>query len=196
MLILTDSMAAKATAPTVTDRARHQGCTLPTRSPVTRHRNQLGKGSHRNQRQRAGRPASNLRVFPRRDLRGTQDRHRRRHQTDSQGGKGEREKSSRLRTRRQSLMGAMGPRSLHVVQNGERTTTAMAPWIHKIGKADDPSCPCGAAVQSGEHIVWHCNLHRYERARNRITTMTREGEWGDLDGKIWVPNEEAGDDKE
>ena len=67
-------------------------------------------------------------------------------------------------------------------------------WLHKIGKADGPSCPCGAAVQSGEHIVWHCNLHRNERARNQLTTMTREGEWRDLDGKIWAPNEGAGDD--
>ena len=57
--------------------------------------------------------------------------------------------------------------------------------------AEDPSCPCGAAVQSGEQIVWHCNLHRYERARNRLTTMTREGEWGDLDAKIWAPNDDV-----
>ena len=35
-------------------------------------------------------------------------------------------------------------------------------WLHKIGKAEDPSCLCGAAVQSGEHIVWHCNLRWYE----------------------------------
>ena len=33
-------------------------------------------------------------------------------------------------------------------------------------------------------------------ARNRITTMTREGEWEDLDRKFWVPNEEAGDDED
>ena len=63
--------------------------------------------------------------------------------------------------------------------------------LHRIGKAEDPSCPCGAAVQPGDHIVWHCRLHRYERARNRITTMTREGEWGDLDTKIWVPNDDV-----
>ena len=31
-------------------------------------------------------------------------------------------------------------------------------WIHKIGKAEDPSCPCGALIQSGEHIVWQCRL--------------------------------------
>ena len=43
-------------------------------------------------------------------------------------------------------------------------------WLHKIGKVEDPSCPCGANIQSGEHIVWHCKLHQYERARNRLTT--------------------------
>ena len=52
-------------------------------------------------------------------------------------------------------------------------------WLHKIGKAEDPSCTCGAAVQSGEHIVWVCTLHEYERRRNRITN-TREGEWWTL----------------
>lgn len=63
--------------------------------------------------------------------------------------------------------------------------------------AEDPSCQCGATVQSGEHIVWHCSLHRYERARNRLTTTMREGEWETLDGKIWVPNEERrGEDDE
>ena len=53
-------------------------------------------------------------------------------------------------------------------------------------------------MQSGEHIVWHCNLHRDERARNRLTALTRKGdpEWGDLDGKVWVPNEGAGDDED
>ena len=71
-------------------------------------------------------------------------------------------------------------------------------WLHKIaiGKVEDPSCPCGAPVQSGEHIIWHCSAHRYERAKNRISSATRAGEWADLDGKIWVPNEEAGDDGE
>ena len=63
-------------------------------------------------------------------------------------------------------------------------------WLHKIGKAEDPSCPYGAIIQSGEHIVWHCTLHEYERAHNGITD-TREGEWADLDTKIWVPNDDV-----
>ena len=62
--------------------------------------------------------------------------------------------------------------------------------IHKIGKAEDPSCACGATIQSGEHIVWQCNRHSYERARNRIN-RTRDGNWGDLDGKIWFPNDDV-----
>ena len=41
------------------------------------------------------------------------------------------------------------------------------------------------------------NLNRHERARNRLTTRTRQGEWGNLDGKIWAPNEgRGGDDDE
>ena len=59
-------------------------------------------------------------------------------------------------------------------------------WLHKIGKAEDPSCPCGAAVQSGEHIVWHCALHRNERRRNRIAEGST---WEGLDNKVWVPND-------
>ena len=61
-------------------------------------------------------------------------------------------------------------------------------WLHKIGKAEDPSCPCGAAEQSGEYIVRHCTHHSYERAHNFITS-TRE--WSNLDTKIWVPNDDA-----
>ena len=64
-------------------------------------------------------------------------------------------------------------------------------WLHKIAKAEDPSCPCGAAIQSGEHIVWQCGLHRDERRRNRVEE-TRG--WQDLDDKIWVPGE--GDDED
>jgi len=38
-------------------------------------------------------------------------------------------------------------------------------WPHRIGKAEDPSCPCGHPVQTGEHIVFHCPLHTNERNR-------------------------------
>ena len=66
-------------------------------------------------------------------------------------------------------------------------------WLHKIGKAEDPSCPCAAAVQSGEHIVWQCNLLLGGRRWNRVEG-TRG--WEDLDGKIWVPAEGEGEDDE
>ena len=66
-------------------------------------------------------------------------------------------------------------------------------WLHKIGKAEDPSCPCGAAVQSGEHIAWQCRLHHDERRRNRVEE-TRG--WEDLDAKIWVPGEGGDSDNE
>lgn len=63
-------------------------------------------------------------------------------------------------------------------------------WLHRIQKATNPSCPCGEQVQSGEHIVWDCELHDTERRRNRIH-QTRTGEWADLDDPIWVPNDDV-----
>ena len=29
-------------------------------------------------------------------------------------------------------------------------------WLHTIGKADDPTCPCGHPTQDGNHLVFHC----------------------------------------
>ena len=63
-------------------------------------------------------------------------------------------------------------------------------WLHKIAKSTDPSCPCGEQTQSGEHIVWSCALHDTERRRNRID-QTRAGEWADLDGPLWVRNDDV-----
>ena len=63
-------------------------------------------------------------------------------------------------------------------------------WLHKIGKATDTSCPCGERIQSGEHIVWHCELHDTERRRNKIH-QTRTGDWKDLDDPLWVPNDDV-----
>ena len=61
-------------------------------------------------------------------------------------------------------------------------------WLHRIRASDDPSCPCGATVQSGEHIVWHCHLHDEARRRNRVHLTTH---WGELDDPIWVPNDDV-----
>ena len=63
-------------------------------------------------------------------------------------------------------------------------------WLHKIGKAKDTSCPCGAAVQSGDHIVWECRLHLSERRRNRMAGLKL---WEEIDRSIWVVEEEADD---
>ena len=71
-------------------------------------------------------------------------------------------------------------------------------WLHRIHTSDDPSCPCGAPAQTGEHIVWHCHLHNEARRRNRVHLTTC---WEDLDDPIWVPNDdvegrEGGDDEQ
>ena len=62
--------------------------------------------------------------------------------------------------------------------------------LHKVKKAENTCYPCGARVQSGDHIVWECNLHLSERRRNRIVGLTR---WEDIDRPIWVVDEEAED---
>ena len=63
-------------------------------------------------------------------------------------------------------------------------------WLHRIGKAADPTCHCGAAIQTGEHVVWECRLHNVERRRNRIGS-TAKGDWGALDDPLWVPNDDV-----
>lgn len=35
-------------------------------------------------------------------------------------------------------------------------------WLHQIRKAETPLCPCGA-LQSGDHIVFSCPIHRTAR---------------------------------
>ena len=65
-----------------------------------------------------------------------------------------------------------------------------AQWLHRIGKIESPSCPCGTSSQSGEHIVWECPTHNAERSRNRIAHTTK-GDWGRLDDPIWVPNDDV-----
>ena len=62
--------------------------------------------------------------------------------------------------------------------------------LHRIGRAENPSCPAGAAVQSGDHIVWDCNLHLSERRRNWMVGLAR---WEEIDRPIWVVDEEADD---
>ena len=63
-------------------------------------------------------------------------------------------------------------------------------WLHRIGKAADPTCHCGMAIQTDEHVVWECRLHTDERRRNRIGSTTK-GNWGALDDPLWVPNDDV-----
>ena len=63
-------------------------------------------------------------------------------------------------------------------------------WLHKIGKTEDASCPCGTKIQSGDHIVWDCRLHLSERRRNHMVGLKR---WEDIDCLIWAAGEEADD---
>ena len=42
----------------------------------------------------------------------------------------------------------------------------------------------GAAVQSGDHIVWHCNLHQSERQRNRMVGLEGPEGWKEVDRPI------------
>jgi len=53
-------------------------------------------------------------------------------------------------------------------------------WLHKIGKAENPSCPCGHPVQTGEHITFHCPRHN---ERNRLLRGKRS--WPEIDDPDW-----------
>ena len=188
-------MAAKATAINLSRGAaprpgieRGIKRSLPRRQALTssRHSHQLGQSLHRDSRQRTGRPTCHLPVTQRRDCRLSQDGYRWRHTSHRQRCKESREAGGRTRQWRQGPVGMTSPRGIHLVQDRKGPQRQ---WLHKIGKAEDPSCLCGAAVQSGEHIIWHSNLHRYERRRNPIAEGST---WEDLDSKVWAPNDERG----
>ena len=65
--------------------------------------------------------------------------------------------------------------------------------LHKIKKTEDAHCDCGAAVQSGDHIVWHCALYQTERRRNRMAGLEGPEGWKQIDHLIWVEDEGAED---
>jgi len=69
------------------------------------------------------------------------------------------------------------PQRLHLVPNREPQKS----WLHKIGKGDDPSCPCGHPVQTGAQITFHCPLHNNEK--NRL--LRGKKAWTDLDTPDW-----------
>jgi len=64
-------------------------------------------------------------------------------------------------------------------------------WLFQIRKSQDPSCPCGHPIQTGDHITFHCPLH--QSARNRYIRSRKS--WPELDDPVWVKegDEEAFD---
>ena len=62
-------------------------------------------------------------------------------------------------------------------------------WLHHIGKAESPSCPCGHATQDGNHLVFACPLLHAQRER----LLPPEADcWEALDAPHWIA--EAGED--
>jgi len=59
------------------------------------------------------------------------------------------------------------------------------PWLHYIGKSDDPSCPCGHPRQDGDHITFHCRRFEKERA-NLLGPLET---WEKLGGANWRKEE-------
>ena len=62
-------------------------------------------------------------------------------------------------------------------------------WLHKLGKADPPACPCGHPDASGDHITFHCPTW----ATQRHNLIGYRSSWPELDNSIWV---KTGPDKE
>ena len=62
-------------------------------------------------------------------------------------------------------------------------------WLHRIGRAENPHCPCDPHVtQSGEHLVFDCPLHTAARQ----TFIPGKRSWEELDSPHWIktgPNE-------
>jgi len=64
-------------------------------------------------------------------------------------------------------------------------------WRHHVGKAEDPSCPCGHPSQDGDHLVFHCPQLHGPRAR----LLPEDRTWESLDDPHWVI-EAGGEGKE
>ena len=56
-------------------------------------------------------------------------------------------------------------------------------WLHHIGKADPPNCPCGQHTQDGQHNL---QLYRYQSHR---TVRRRCRLVGGLGCAVWIPIE-------
>ena len=65
-------------------------------------------------------------------------------------------------------------------------------WLHRIGKADDPFCPCDhTTIQSGAHITFSCALHT--QARHRLTSNRQS--WEELDSPRWIKRSRLDQDR-
>ena len=64
---------------------------------------------------------------------------------------------------------------------------AQACFTHIV---QDASCPCGAEIQSGDHVVWECSLHLQERRCNRMVGLEQ---WDEIGHLIWVVDEDTED---
>jgi len=54
-------------------------------------------------------------------------------------------------------------------------------WLHRIGKATDPLCPCGHTSEDGYHLTFVCLRFKKERAE-LLGNATR---WEDIDAPVW-----------
>jgi len=54
-------------------------------------------------------------------------------------------------------------------------------WLYHIKKAPSPTCACGAAEETGSHLVFECP--RFEA--NRAEFMGDKSTWEELDKADW-----------
>lgn len=60
-------------------------------------------------------------------------------------------------------------------------------WLHHIGKANDPICPCGHPREDDDHITFSCP--RFQKERKELIGPTAT--WEELGTPRWV---KEGDD--
>ena len=62
----------------------------------------------------------------------------------------------------------------------------MKSWLHHLGKAPDPACPCGHTPQDGSHLTFSCPLH----AEARNTLLGTRDSWEKLDEDVYIQHKE------
>lgn len=63
-------------------------------------------------------------------------------------------------------------------------------WLHHLGKAGGPDCPCGHHRQDGHHITFTCPIHESER-RRLIRARTYDT-WESLDHEFLIKDRDGG----